>query len=85
MTIATGTLVELTADIVSAHVSHNDVPVDRVANVIEGVFTALQSLGEEAVPAEDKPVGAVSIRSSIKPGHLVSMIDGKPTRCSSDI
>ena len=71
------TLIGLTAEIVSAHVSNNSVAVDGVAGVIQNVFTALQGLGETVEPIAEKPTGAVSVRASIKPEYLVSMIDGK--------
>ncbi|MES2986603.1 MAG: MucR family transcriptional regulator [Pseudomonadota bacterium] len=72
------TLMTLTADIVAAHVGNNSVSVNDVPSVIANVYGALARLGapmEEAAP--EKPKGAVSIRASIKPDHLVSMIDGK--------
>jgi predicted transcriptional regulator len=78
MTVDTAMLVELTSDIVSAHVANNNVSVDKVAGVIGVVFAALQSLGGEQVVVPEKPTGAVSVRASVKPSHLVSMIDGKP-------
>jgi predicted transcriptional regulator len=72
-------LIELTADIVSAHVSNNSVPGSEIAGLIASVFAALGGLGAPQQAAEaEKPKGAVSARASIKPGHLVSMIDGKP-------
>lgn len=70
-------LIELTADIVAAHVGNNDVAIEEVATVIQNVFAALQGLGETAEPVVDKPTGAVSIRASVKPDYIVSMIDGK--------
>ena len=70
-------LITLTADIVSAHVSHNSVSTTDVAGLIENVYGALSALSVPAIPEEEKPKGAVSIRASIKPDHLVSMIDGK--------
>lgn len=70
-------LITLTADIVSAHVSHNSVSTTDVAGLIETVYGALGALGAPAAPEEEKPKGAVSIRASIKPDHLISMIDGK--------
>lgn len=70
-------LITLTADIVSAHVSHNSVSTTDVAGLIEAVYGALGALGAPAAPEEEKPKGAVSIRASIKPDHLISMIDGK--------
>ena len=72
-------MITLTADIVSAHVSNNNVPTTDVAALIQSVYGALSALGqpqEQAAP--EKPKGAVSLRASIKPEHLVSMIDGKP-------
>ena len=72
-------LVTLTADIVSAHVSNNSVPTAEVGALIQSVYGALQALGSPtAEPTPEKPKGAVSVRSSIKADHLVSMIDGKP-------
>ena len=71
-------LITLTAEIVAAHVSNNSVPTAEVANLIHGVYSALQSVGGPApAPQQEKPKGAVSARASIKPGYLVSMIDGK--------
>ncbi|MEC3949281.1 MucR family transcriptional regulator [Sphingobium sp. HWE2-09] len=71
-------LITLTADIVSAHVSNNSVAASDVGGLIEKVYGALQGLGAPVKPVEEKPKGAVSIRASIKPDHLVSMIDGNP-------
>ncbi|MDO6416150.1 MucR family transcriptional regulator [Sphingomonas sp. BIUV-7] len=74
-------LITLTADIVSAHVSNNSVPSAEIGNLIAAVYAALGALGTPAATAEpEKPKGAVSARSSIKPSHLISMIDGKPYR-----
>lgn len=71
-------LISLTAEIVAAHVSNNSVPTAEVATLIQSVYAALQSVGEPApAPEAEKPKGAVSVRSSIKPDFLVSMIDGK--------
>lgn len=71
-------LINLTAEITSAHVSHNIVSVRELAPMIESVFEALKGLGaREADTGPQKPTGAVSLRASVKPSHLVSMIDGK--------
>lgn len=72
-------LISLTADIVSAHVSNNSVATADVGSLIQSVYGALQGLGTpEQEPVAEKPKGAVSLRASIKPEFLVSMIDGKP-------
>jgi predicted transcriptional regulator len=72
-------LITLTADIVAAHVSNNNVATGDVASLIQNVYSALQAIGQpQPAPEAEKPKGAVSVRASIKPEHLVSMIDGKP-------
>lgn len=69
-------LVTLTADIVAAHVSNNSVAISDLAVLINNVHAALSTLGNQEVP-EEKPVPAVSIRSSVKPDHIVCLEDGK--------
>lgn len=72
------TLITLTADIVSAHVSHNNVAVGEVSGLIRQVHAALAQLGEPvAPPPPEKQEPAVSVRSSIKPDHIVCLEDGK--------
>ena len=72
------TLITLTADIVSAHVSHNNVAVREVSGLIRQVHAALAQLGEPvAPPPPEKQEPAVSVRSSIKPDHIVCLEDGK--------
>lgn len=69
-------LVTLTADIVAAHVSHNNVAMGDIPVVIRSVHDALSGLGKEVVE-EVKQEPAVSIRSSVKPDHIVCLEDGK--------
>lgn len=73
----TETLIALTADIVSAHVSNNSVAVSDLPLLIQNVHNALSSLGDELVEPEVKQEPAVSIRSSIKPDYIVCLEDGK--------
>ncbi|RYE73143.1 MAG: transcriptional regulator [Oxalobacteraceae bacterium] len=78
MTTDTEKLISLTAGIVAAHVGNNNVSVNDVPTVIANVYSALAGLsGPIAEAAPERPRGAVSVRASIKPDHLVSMIDGK--------
>jgi predicted transcriptional regulator len=70
------TLVTLTSDIVSAHVSHNDVPVADIFALIAGVYGALSSLGTQG-QVEEKRVPAVSVRASVRPDYLVCLEDGR--------
>ena len=71
-------LLSLTADIVAAHVGHNRVTVTELPELIAKVHGALAGLGQETTSltaTEQKP--AVSVRSSIKPDHIVCLEDGK--------
>jgi predicted transcriptional regulator len=70
-------LVELTADIVSAHVANNTVSVSDVANLVQRVHEALSSLGVPAAEPQQEKTPVVSIRASIKPDYLVCMECGR--------
>lgn len=71
------TLITLTADIVSAHVSNNSVAVNDLPVLIQNVHSALTALGGAADVPEIKQEPAVSIRSSVKPDFIVCLEDGK--------
>ena len=71
------TLITLTADIVSAHVSNNSVAVSDLPLLIQNVHNALTGLGGRVEEPEVKQEPAVSIRSSIKPDYIVCLEDGK--------
>jgi predicted transcriptional regulator len=71
------TLITLTSDIVAAHVSNNSVTVDDLPTLIANVYNALAGLGQAVAPVETLPEPAVSIRSSVKPDHIVCLEDGK--------
>lgn len=70
-------LLELTADIVAAHVSSNNVPASDVSSMIRSVHAALKGLGTPVVAPVVEQQPAVPIRSSIKPDFLVSLESGK--------
>lgn len=70
------TLITLTSDIVAAHVSNNSVAVDDLPVLIQNVYGALSGLGSEP-QTDEKREPAVSVRSSVKPDHLVCLEDGK--------
>lgn len=74
----TETLTGLTADIVIAFVSANSIEPTELPGLIASTYTALSELGAPVATAAPIYEPAVSIRASIKPDHLVSMIDGKP-------
>ncbi|ARS27550.1 MucR family transcriptional regulator [Sphingomonas sp. KC8] len=77
-------LIELAADIVSAHLSNNMVAMSDVPMLIQSVHQALAAAASgvgspSEEPSIEKPVAAVSVRKSISdPEQIISMIDGKP-------
>ncbi len=66
----------LTAQIVSAHVSNNSVSTDSLPSLIQDVFRTLSAVGKEPVPAE-KPQPAVPVKKSVFPDYIVCLEDGK--------
>jgi predicted transcriptional regulator len=71
------TLATLTADIVSAHAANNNVAAAELPGLIANVYAALSGLGVPAAQPEEKPVPAVSIRSSVKPDYIVCLESGR--------
>ena len=71
-------LAELVADIVSAYVSNNSVPVGELPGLISQVHGALhQTRSGAAAPSEEPQKPAVPVRRSINPDHIVCLEDGK--------
>jgi predicted transcriptional regulator len=71
-------LIDLSADIVSAYVSHNALSVTDLPKLIADVHGALKSLQATAAPEpteELKP--AVPVRKSVAPDYIVCLEDGK--------
>ncbi len=69
-------LLELTAEIVSAHASNNAVASGELPQVIKDVYATLSTLGETP-PEPDKPTPAIAIKKSITPDYLICLEDGK--------
>ncbi len=66
----------LTAQIVVAHVAHNQLDVAEVPSLIETVHKALVSLGKATEePVRQEP--AVPIKKSVFPDYIVCLEDGK--------
>ncbi len=70
--------IELAAEIVSAFVSRNSLPVAELPALINSVHSALVKLASGAVTAEpEAPVPVVSVRKSITPDYLICLDDGR--------
>lgn len=78
MSDAAQAYIEMTAEIVSAYVSNNTIPVSDVAGLIGQVHQALVRVGggqHEVLRETPKP--ATSVKRSITPDFLVCLEDGK--------
>lgn len=71
-------LLELTASIVAAYVTRNNVPRGDLADLIASTHAALNGLGSgAAAPAPEPLVPAVPIRKSVTPQAIICLEDGK--------
>ena len=71
-------LVEISADIVCAYISHNDIGPEDLPKLISDVHTTLQTLKSDST-AETKVAlkPAVSVKKSLTPDYIVCLEDGK--------
>jgi predicted transcriptional regulator len=70
--------VELAADIVSAYVTKNPLPMSDLPALINEVHAALVTVASgTAEPAAEARKPAVSIRRSITPDYIICLDDGK--------
>ncbi|RWC00328.1 MAG: transcriptional regulator [Mesorhizobium sp.] len=70
-------LIELTADIVSAYVSKNPVPVASLPELIESVNSSLLKIGQPAEPEKPLKTPAVNPKRSVFPDYIICLEDGK--------
>jgi predicted transcriptional regulator len=68
-------MLNLTADIVAAHVGNNSVAVNDLPQLIANVHGALAGLSGPPEPVKQEP--KVPVRSSVKPDYIVCLEDGK--------
>ncbi|HVB67840.1 MAG TPA: MucR family transcriptional regulator [Acetobacteraceae bacterium] len=73
---ATSTVLGLTAQIVSAHVSHNTVAPDALPALIQEVYRTLAGIGHEPA-APERPQPAVPVKKSVFADYIVCLEDGK--------
>ncbi len=72
----TSGLLELTTEIVSAHVGNNTVALADLPQLIQDVYKTLAAVGTAPAPVE-RPQPAVPIKKSVTPDYLVCLEDGK--------
>ena len=70
-------LLELTTEIVAAHLSNNTVSLGDIPDLIQQVFRTLSAVGGDGVAAPERPQPAVPVRKSVTPDYIVCLEDGK--------
>jgi predicted transcriptional regulator len=71
-------LLNLTAEIVASHVSHNAVAMDDLPQLIRHVYASLAGVSDGAgTKAGERPDPAVPIKKSVTPDYIVCLEDGK--------
>ena len=71
-------LLELTAQIVSAHVSKNQIAAQGLPALIEHVYTALKTAGSEPAPVvAEKQLPFVPAKRSVFPDYIICLEDGR--------
>ncbi|BCG83348.1 MucR family transcriptional regulator (plasmid) [Mesorhizobium sp. 113-3-3] len=72
------TLIELTADVVSAYVSNNPIPMGDLPALIGQVHAALKgTLGGVSAAKPEALEPAVPIKKSVTPDYIICLDDGK--------
>lgn len=78
--ILSANYISTTADIVSAYLSYNRVPIADLPGLVATIHAAICGLAESTAAADPKveKLNAAQVRRSIKSDGLISFIDGKP-------
>jgi predicted transcriptional regulator len=69
-------ILELTTDIVTAHVANNKVPTTELPQLIRDIYQTLLAVGNRT-QAQERPRPIVSVKKSIFPDYIVCLEDGK--------
>ncbi|MDX8501931.1 MucR family transcriptional regulator [Mesorhizobium sp. VK4C] len=70
-------LIELTAEIVSAYVSKNAVPVASLPELIGSINSSLSKIKQPAEPEKPAQAPAVNPKRSVFPDYIICLDDGK--------
>lgn len=75
--LSSSEMLGLTSQIVAAHVSHNEVGVGELPDLIEQVYKTLSQFGALPDYDSDGLIPAVPVKRSITPDYLICLEDGK--------
>jgi predicted transcriptional regulator len=71
-------ILSLTTDIVSAHLSNNQMPADEIPALITKIYRTLVNVnGESSGVSSERPQPAVPIKRSVTPEYIICLEDGK--------
>ncbi|KMO35640.1 MucR family transcriptional regulator [Methylobacterium variabile] len=70
-------LIERAADIVSAYVSNNSVPLADLPALINAVHQSLSRLGTPQAAEPEKPTPLMPVKKTVTPDYLISLEDGR--------
>ncbi|MGX5803690.1 MucR family transcriptional regulator [Bradyrhizobium sp. Arg314] len=73
----TADLVGLTADIVSAYVGQNPLPVAGLPDLIASIHSSLTGLGQPSMAEPPKQEPAINPKRSVTPDYIICLEDGK--------
>ena len=76
-TLIKASLIELTAEIISAYVANNAVQAATLPELIASVHASVAGLNKQVVAAAEAPVPAVNPKKSVFPDYIVCLDDGK--------
>lgn len=76
--IRKSTLLDMTADIVSAYVAHNQIKAKAVPELIDSVFAAIDAIANSSEEADEapRPEPAVPIADSLTDDYIICLEDG---------
>jgi predicted transcriptional regulator len=69
-------MLELTTEIVAAHVGNNPIAAGELPGLIQSVYRTLVSVGSAPV-VTDRPKPAVPVKRSVFPDYIICLEDGK--------
>ncbi len=72
----TNELLELTAEIVAAHVGNNNISLADLTQLIQDIYKTLANVGNHAA-APERPQPAIPVKKSVTPEYIVCLEDGK--------
>ncbi len=71
-----GELLELTSEIVAAHLSNNTLPISDLPQLIRDIYKTLASVGDGKT-VKERPQPAISVKKSVSPDFIICLEDGK--------